>query len=116
MSDYNSDLYIDHLKRRIKELEKDRDFWAEMAKEYKDSYNELLRRHDGRQYITDEQIDVAAIQANHDLDAWEDSTTWTALNDLGIERCENCLGTGHLEEEDIGECCPNCNGKGWIKV
>jgi hypothetical protein len=48
MTEYNDAMYIDELRKRIEELEKERDFWAKTAKGYKDDYNKLLRTGKGR--------------------------------------------------------------------
>lgn len=45
---------------------------------------------------------------------------WTVLNKLGIERCEECGGSGGITSYEAtgsldgdSSICPNCNGKGW---
>jgi len=102
---------------RIEELEQDRDFWAKMAKKYKDDYNECIRTGkcaDGH-HITNEQIDAA----------WAHWTTYGsadvkgALAELSIKRCGGCellqveIDNDPNAEGSYEAVCPDCNGHGW---
>jgi len=98
---------IMELHPRIEEMERDRDFWAKAAKEYKDDYNRRIRTGkcaDGH-HITDDQIDAAIKRIGtygyKSSDWW---SAWDALNELNIFWCEACEGEGS---------CPNCDGNGY---
>ena len=110
---------MDCAAKRIAELEKDRDFLAKTAAEYKADYND--------RHITDAQIKAAVAYASHGTNAADRAMKWRVLGRLGFERCDEpeCRGgvIQHLETplepgDDCGwnQKCPDCHGIGAIAL
>ena len=109
------------LRARVKELESN----------YEDA-KLLLDKASGEWFqayrITDEQIDAAVrilVPPNPmPSPVLVDEGIWSALNKLGIFRCEGCGGSGHLPPVITGHFkplpgskCPDCakwGSKGWV--
>ena len=111
------------LMARMEELEKERDWWASVARDYKADYNEVIRTGkcaDGH-HITDEQISAAWVYA-HSLQPGSEVriSILYALRLLGFERCEKCGGECHVflpGDERVAfytKPCPDCDGHGWV--
>ncbi len=36
--------------------------------------------------------------------------------DFGTKTCDNCMGCGHLEDDDRNKQCPECEGFGEVEM
>ena len=106
----------------IEQLRTDRDWWAEIAKEYKDDYNEVIRtgRCASGYHITPKMIDAAVEYANDESVALQgrQGCAWDALNKLNIFRCEKCDQGRIFSTPQVGLplVCPDCNGHSYVIV
>ena len=99
--------------KRIEELEKQQDIHCGVIQD--------LVCEDSHVRITTAQIDAAWGKAIAETRSKRETTyTFQALRDLGIERCEECGGSGEKDEypdpnDDLPAPgpCPSCNGHGW---
>jgi hypothetical protein len=105
-------------KDRIEELEKDRDWWASVACDYKRDLGEAIRRGPhGLAWVmvTHDQIDAAWEERHDDV---VEGIMFIPASEIGIRACDRCHGWGVIpineESPRATDKCSNCDGHGWV--
>lgn len=116
---------IRSLRKRVEELERDREWWASIARDYKHDLGEYMRRGPAGlawEMVSHKQIDAAwSVAERYFRASIGTGAGLRVLEQLGIVRCEECGGVGgcHVDDDqDAGgsydAVCPTCNGHGWV--
>ena len=101
---------IKRLRERIEELEEENRICDEAYEAFKANPHPNI-------IITNEMIDEAVEWTKQWL---AEDTLWRLLNKLGIFKCEECGGSGHLSPDFdymVDDTCPDCakwGSKGWV--